>query len=103
MSPIYVSDCPYDPRFLCHAGCKDIDDRPYWCVHRQDLYEKALNESESEKQERLEKRRSRDQARNAFFSSSGKTAVDLYDQIDLPCITRSSVHGFSFESLLEES
>ncbi len=100
MSPIYVSDCPYDPRFLCHAGCKTVDDRPWWCNHRQDLYENALKESESEKQERLEKMRSVDEALNRFLSSVGKTAAEVNGQSN-PNNTSCTV-PCSIDSLLKE-
>jgi len=40
--PTYVSPCPYDLAFYCNQGCLNLEDKPNWCTHRGDLYQKAL-------------------------------------------------------------
>ncbi len=49
----YVQACPYDSNFFCGIGCEAINDKPWWCTHKLDLYEKAL-ELEKEKSSGIE-------------------------------------------------
>ena len=39
---VYVSKCPHDQDFFCDTYCKTLQDKPWWCTHREDLYKKAL-------------------------------------------------------------
>lgn len=44
MATVYAYPCPHDPGYACHIGCKELSDKPWWCIYKLDLYQKKLEE-----------------------------------------------------------